>query len=270
MSDSFREVTNVSWFGRIKRAVGGVLVGLVLIVAMVVLLFWNEGRAVTTARSLAEGASAVVAIGADVVDAANNGRLVHVSGPVTSDTIPSDADFGISKQAVRLIRTVEMYQWKEEFEVGHHDEGGRQRRDGHHLQLCQGLEQRGDRFRFVQAAGRPCKPADGNPRKAGSRSWRAGSAASRWTSRCWTGSGARRNWRCPPDQLPRIDAAFGGNAKVSVVDGRIYLGMQPTAPAIGDYRIRYEYVPLGVISVIARQAGFGVRALPDAWPATNC
>ena len=41
------------------------LVGLVLIVAMVVLLFWNEGRAVTTARSLAEGAGAVV-IGADV------------------------------------------------------------------------------------------------------------------------------------------------------------------------------------------------------------
>ncbi len=55
MSDSFREVTSVSWFGRIKRAVGGVIIGLLLIVLMVIGLFWNEGRAVQTARSLAEG-----------------------------------------------------------------------------------------------------------------------------------------------------------------------------------------------------------------------
>ena len=62
MSDSFREVTSVSWFGRIKRAVGGVIFGLILIVLMVIGLFWNEGRAVQTARSLAEGSGAVVSV----------------------------------------------------------------------------------------------------------------------------------------------------------------------------------------------------------------
>ena len=73
MSDSFTETTSVSWFGRLRRSVGGVVIGLLLIIGMVVLLFWNEGRAVTTARSLAEGAGAVVSVGADAVNAANEG-----------------------------------------------------------------------------------------------------------------------------------------------------------------------------------------------------
>lgn len=114
MSDLFREVTSVSWFGRIKRAVGGVFVGLLLIVLMVVGLFWNEGRAVQTARSLAEGAGAVVSVDADSVDAGDDGRLVHVTGTVTASSGLSDPDFGISAQGLRLSRSVEMYQWKEE------------------------------------------------------------------------------------------------------------------------------------------------------------
>ena len=68
MSNSFTETTSVSWFGRLRNSVGGVVIGLLLIIGMVVLLFWNEGRAVTTARSLAEGAGAVVSVGADAVE----------------------------------------------------------------------------------------------------------------------------------------------------------------------------------------------------------
>ena len=111
MSDSFTEVTSVSWFGRIKRSVGAVVIGLVLIVAMIVLLFWNEGRAVTTARSLAEGASAVVSVQADKADAANEGKLIHVSGPVTTDATPSDADFGISARDAGPLIVARLRRW---------------------------------------------------------------------------------------------------------------------------------------------------------------
>ncbi|MBA3447597.1 MAG: hypothetical protein H0T56_08295, partial [Pseudaminobacter sp.] len=114
MSDTFTETTSVSWFGRIKRSIGGVVVGLVLILAMVVLLFWNEGRAVTTARSLAEGAGAVVSVGNDTVEPVNEGKLVHVAGRVAAGSTLVDPDFGIEAPAIRLIRNVEMYQWKEE------------------------------------------------------------------------------------------------------------------------------------------------------------
>ena len=51
-----------------------------------------------TARSLAEGSAAVVSVGADSVDAANDGKLVHVSGPVTARRWPADPDFGIRRK----------------------------------------------------------------------------------------------------------------------------------------------------------------------------
>ena len=70
-NSSITETTSTSWFTRIKNSVVGVLFGLLLLVAGVVGLFWNEGRAVTTARSLEEGAGIVMSVAADRVDAAN-------------------------------------------------------------------------------------------------------------------------------------------------------------------------------------------------------
>jgi len=55
MSDSYTETTQKSWASRIGESIKGVLIGLVLIVGSVIGLFWNEGRAVQTAKSLAEG-----------------------------------------------------------------------------------------------------------------------------------------------------------------------------------------------------------------------
>jgi hypothetical protein len=50
MADSFTEVTSESWFSRIGGAIKGVFSGIVLCFAAVVLLFWNEGRAVTSVK----------------------------------------------------------------------------------------------------------------------------------------------------------------------------------------------------------------------------
>ena len=42
--------------------------------------------------------------------------------------------------------------------------------------------------------------------------------------------------------------------------GGIYLGWNPSSPAIGDYRISYDVAPLGVISVIGQQRGSQFQA----------
>ena len=55
MSDSFTETTTISWFTRLKNALVGILIGIVLVIGSIVGIFWNEHRAVQTARSLAEG-----------------------------------------------------------------------------------------------------------------------------------------------------------------------------------------------------------------------
>ena len=109
----FQEVTHESWFSRIGGAIKGVFVGLVIFALSFPLLFWNEGRAVRRYKTLVEGAGAVVGIAADSVDATNQGALVHLS----ADAIPAgelnDPTFGVTVDALKLRRTVEMYQWKE-------------------------------------------------------------------------------------------------------------------------------------------------------------
>ena len=114
MSDSFTEITTKSWGTRLGKSIKGVLFGLVLIVGSCIFLFWNEGRAVQTQRSLTEGASLVVLVDPARVDPANDGKLVHLSGDLKPGAPLTDPDFTVSATALRLVRTVEMYQWKEE------------------------------------------------------------------------------------------------------------------------------------------------------------
>ena len=114
---SFTETTTTSWFGRIKKALVGLLVGLLSLVISIGLLIWNEGRAIQTYRALAEGAAAVVSIDATSRDPGNDGKLVHISAPVSVEGVPRDSLFGISaEKAVGLSRSVEMYQWVENSE----------------------------------------------------------------------------------------------------------------------------------------------------------
>jgi hypothetical protein len=113
MSDSFTEVTHTSWFSRIKSAVGGVFFGIILIIAGIILLSWNEGRTIKQKRALNEGAENVVSISSTGIDAANEGKLVHMSGMATTENILNDAVFGVSENAIHLRRSVQMYQWKE-------------------------------------------------------------------------------------------------------------------------------------------------------------
>ena len=112
-----RVVENPSWIQRLGSSFKGVLVGLALFIAGFPILFFNEGRAVDTAKRLKEGAGAVVDVPADKVDAANEGKLVHVTGKADTKDVLSDEAFGVSATALRLIRTVEVYQTVEHSET---------------------------------------------------------------------------------------------------------------------------------------------------------
>ena len=111
-----RIVEKPSWIQRLGSSFKGVLTGFVFFIAGIVLLFWNEGRAVDTAKRLKEGAAAVVEVSADQIDPANEGKLVHVSGKADTKDVLSDNVFGISDNAMRLQRTVEIFQTVEHIE----------------------------------------------------------------------------------------------------------------------------------------------------------
>lgn len=66
---SYTETTTTSWFTRIKNALTGIVIGIILILVSIYFLFWNEGRAIQTYRALAEGAGLVVSVDSTGIDA---------------------------------------------------------------------------------------------------------------------------------------------------------------------------------------------------------
>ncbi|VDI59217.1 Hypothetical predicted protein [Mytilus galloprovincialis] len=93
-----------------------------------ILRFVGKGRAVQTAKSLDEGLSIVVSLeNIDVPFEQNNGKLVHLAGPLKTEKSLLDPTYNIRVNAVKLRRTVEMYQWVEHESKREYNEGGQTR-----------------------------------------------------------------------------------------------------------------------------------------------
>ena len=89
--------------------------GIILVIGSFPLLYWNEGRAIQSEVALGEEGSGVHSVtDPSQVNPANEGKLVHVTGRATTEEVLSDAEFGISEQAICLERVAQIYQWHED------------------------------------------------------------------------------------------------------------------------------------------------------------
>ncbi len=113
MANQFTETTHTGIGTHLGSSIKGVFTGIILIIVGIILLWTNEGRAVKTAIALEEGSENVISIKADKILPENNKKLVHVSGLATTNDTVYDNDFKIKANALKIIRTVEHYQWKE-------------------------------------------------------------------------------------------------------------------------------------------------------------
>jgi hypothetical protein len=219
------------------NAIAGVLFALILLPGSVVLLGWNENRAVHTARSLAEGARVVREAAVGRVDPAEDGKLVHVSGPLTVPGTLADPEFSVqAPNAAVLRRAVETYQWKEERQSNRnnsttysysrvwsesiynssqfHQESGHHNRPPHFTALTLVAPEGSLGARKVSEAllrnlhgGDPLRVAE------------------------------------PPSPGMRLD----GEA--------VYIGADPARPQVGDQRVRWTVLHPAEVSVIAQQEG---------------
>lgn len=252
VGDSFTERTYTSWFSRIGKSFVAVLFGLLLLVGSSVLLFWNEGRAVQTARSLAEGRTLVVDVDAARVDPANEGKLIHVNGEVKAVAPLRDAEFGVSATGLRLIRTVEMYQWKEESRTERHTTlgGSEDSTTTYTYQLVwNGSRYDSSHFRRPEGHNNPqmrYTRTTYTARDATLGSFRPSEPALRLLP-------ANQVVRVEPALVDRLRGRISG--PLQVVDGKFYLGADPSQPRAGDHRISFTIVPNGPASFIGRQSG---------------
>jgi len=125
MADEFTEVSTEGFGSRLGGSIMGMLFGFILLPISVILLYWNEGRAVEAIQALDRGAKQLVEIAADPLDSSAEGKLVHVSGLLKVGTPAKDPVFGVSApNLARLERTAQMYQWKEESHSESHESVG--------------------------------------------------------------------------------------------------------------------------------------------------
>lgn len=233
----------LGFWAQLWQSIVGVLFGFLFVGGAIFGIFWNENASVQVARALDEGLGVTIAASADRVDATNEGKLVHVTGPLASREGVRDDLLGLSGQGLRLVRYVEMYQWRES---GSTNQGQRT-----YSYSREWSSSRHDSSRFRDAANHrnPVMPFSGQIFTAGDGMigvYRLGAQAI-------AAFQSRSEIALPPPQV--LVDAFGRrmNKPASIVDGKLYASRDPANPEIGDIRVSWRIVPVGPGSLAARQ-----------------
>ncbi|MCJ8054068.1 TMEM43 family protein [Shinella curvata] len=256
---SFTETTTTSWFSRLKSALIKIVVGFILLIACIWLLFWNEGRSVKTYRALVEGAGLVVSVENGAVDPANEGKLVHISGPVKPVGVPEDSQLGISADgAVGLDRIVEMYQWVEESK----SETRKQLGGSEETVTTYSYRKEWNR-REISSSGfrqsghdNPQKPIDDASFPVASANIGAFSVDGRTVANL----GDDRPIPLTALDVNRVGEATALAKPVSALGGQAVFAFDPQNPQVGDIRISFKRSDLSEASFVGAQRGNGLTA----------
>jgi len=245
MADTFTTVSTTSFFGRIRDALIGFIVGPLLIIGAVILIFWNESHSVRVIKSLKEGASQVVE--ADEFDAENDGELVHAIGETSSDQELHDPEFGVTTPGIRLNRNVQIYAWTEkESSSSSTSATGSKTTKKTYTYEKKWVSSLPNSHHFKQPEGHE------NPTELGykSASFQADKVALGDYTLDPQLVGKLTNEKTVP--LDKDSLKIPAGAHVS--GNTIYIGADAeNNPAVGDLRITEKVVPTGQVSVVAGQ-----------------
>ncbi|MGV6851823.1 MAG: TMEM43 family protein [bacterium] len=240
------ETTSQSWFGRIGGSIKGVLFGGVMFIAAIPLLFWNEGRAVQTFKTLNEGSGAVISIQAQPFESQNEGKLVHLSGRATTDEQLKDEIFNVPVTAIRLNRNVQMYQWAQDSEsTSKKKVGGGKTTTTTYTYFKEWSSTLNDSSNFHEKEGHD------NPGEMPfeSRSWQAAQVTV-------------GDYQLSPELISEIEGsqvlpveAYHPDVGNLHEERGIFTSQKGAEPVIGDVRVRYSVVMPRDVSIIAQQNG---------------
>jgi hypothetical protein len=222
----------------ISMAIGGICCVLAF-----VLLTYNELSTAVRGDALDRGPQRAVTVPIDRVDPAREGALVHVTGQAVATDEVVDPDVGVAAPGLRLMRTVEMYQWVER--------SRRDRRRGvTEYEYAPSWMQTWQDSTALTGPDAPRNPA--MPLRT--QEWLAEEVT----------VGAFRLDSAQVERMgDRVPLSLAGHpatrqAAVGTFvrhGDEYYLGRDPEYPEIGDLRISYSVFTPGPVSILAAQAG---------------
>ena len=253
-TDSVTQTTTTSWLSRIGSSLVGVLIGIILLPIAIVLLSWNEGRAVTAAAGLKRGLNSIIEINAESLNPQNNGKLVYLAGTVTGVTPAKDNWSGLSAAGLlRLQRKVEMYQWLErESETKVNNIGGSQTTQKTYTYVLDWSETLHNSAQFKIPAGHQNPPMplksqafEASPVKIG----------------VFT---LDKTLLQDLNNFEAIQALKNPPAGYVIQGNSFYKGANPDQPAVGDMRVTYSAIQAQTYSMAAQQTNGTLTTYHDA------
>ena len=245
MADHFTETSRQGFGSRLAISLAGLVIGPLLVIGAIVLLWWNEGRAVQAIVGLKDAASQVIEADASGPSPANANKLTDVVGAATAQAPIQDSDVGITfTDQVGVARTAVMYQWKEtKKEETNENMGAARIPPRPMITRAHGRTIRSipSEFRYPDGHQNPEMPFRSkrfaaSDAKLGGWKLDAGTLDRVSYSQMLTPT-APTGWTRSGDNCYRGDAG---------------------APKVGDMRVRYVGLPTGTtISVLAMQSGDG-------------
>ena len=239
-------VTRRNYLQRLGDSLVGTLIGMALIVTSVAVLFWNEGRAVEASRGLSAAQRVAIALPQPAVLPANDGKLVHLTGPVATSSPLVDADTGaVFPAALSVQRKVEMFQWIQSTSTRTEDKlGGTQETTTTYSYAPGWSDTAQDSATFAEPEGHT------NPAFA-------------FRSQTYVSVDARLGgFAASQALLEQLPAATPVRPQTvprgwTQTDTGLYRGTgRAAAPRIGDVRVTYRQLPSGTVaSVLAQQSG---------------
>lgn len=232
-----------------SSSIVGAVVGVLFFAGSFPLILWNENRSVQTERSLGEGQSSLVSTSCDVLDPANEGKLIYVNGNATSAKPLVDSATRISVPALMVRRDSKMYQWIEKSEK---PAGSKDPVYSYELGWKSGLDEHHDKsaghrnpvsYTFPSGT-ETVTEADLGKLKVSPAVLRQIGPITRYYPN-------EKDLKTLPEPVRN---------RVQISGSSLYLGKNPSSPEIGDEQIDFKILPPGTMSVIARQTGSSLAA----------
>ena len=245
---AYQTVTKTSYGSRLSDSFKGIGGGFLMFIAGTILLFWNEGRTVKTAKMLKQAEKVCVHVD-DVssVNSALTGQVIHATAFADTRDSLVDNQFGVGARAISLTRDVSYYQWVEHQSSETKDKiGGGQETVTTYTYSKEWVPFPVESANFADPEYKNCNSVR-----------RTFDSQKQYAENVSFGA-----YHLSPSLIHQISGEKAQNLDIAAKDSlehvqgnMVYYGSNPSAPEIGDVKVTFTRVDPATVSIIAQVAG---------------